>query len=127
MDESQNYNRIQKAIEFLTLNIKNQPSLDEVAEFVGLSPSHFQRIFTKWAGISPKQFLKYLTLNNAKEILKKSRLSLLDTTYNSGLSSTSRLHDLFVSIEKMTPAELRKISRSKGVPSIDVFVRRIGG
>lgn len=102
-----NFNRIQKAIEFLDANYKQQPSLDEVAAYVHLSPTHFQRIFTEWAGVSPKQFLQYTTAAHAKSLLKLGKESLLSSSTELGLSSSSRLHDLFVSIEAMTPGEYK--------------------
>lgn len=102
-----NYNRIAKAIEYIKNNFKLQPNLDEVAEQVHLSPAHFQRLFTEWAGTSPKKFLQYISVEHAKEILKKEQTTLFDTAFETGLSSTSRLHDLFVNIEGMTPAEYR--------------------
>lgn len=102
------YNRIAQAIEYIQANFKSQPNLDEVAERVHLSSSHFQRLFTEWAGVSPKKFLQYISVENAKTILKKdAQTTLFDTTLEVGLSSTSRLHDLFVNIEGMTPAEYK--------------------
>lgn len=106
--ENINYNRIAQAIEYIQANFKSQPNLDEVAERVHLSPSHFQRLFTDWAGVSPKKFLQYISVENAKNILKKdNQATLFDTAFETGLSSTSRLHDLFVNIEGMTPAEYK--------------------
>ena len=102
-----NYARIAKAIEYIKTNFKSQPNLDEVAEKVHISPAHFQRMFTEWAGTSPKKFLQYISLEHAKKILKEEKATLFDTTYETGLSSTSRLHDLFVNIEGMTPAEYK--------------------
>jgi AraC family transcriptional regulator of adaptative response/methylated-DNA-[protein]-cysteine methyltransferase len=102
-----NYERVAEAINYIQLNIKNQPNLDEVAEKVNLSPFHFQRLFTDWAGISPKKFLQYLSLDYAKGILKEKRSTLFDTAFETGLSGTSRLHDLFINIEGMTPAEYK--------------------
>ncbi len=102
-----NYQRIAEAIAYLRANFKTQPNLDEVAEQVHLSPAHFQRMFTEWAGTSPKKFLQYLSIEHAKRILTKQEATLFDTAYETGLSSTSRLHDLFVRIEGMTPAEYR--------------------
>jgi AraC family transcriptional regulator of adaptative response/methylated-DNA-[protein]-cysteine methyltransferase len=81
--------------------------LDEVAEKVNLSPFHFQRLFTDWAGISPKKFLQYLSLDYAKGILKNNQATLFDTAFETGLSGTGRLHDLFINIEGMTPAEYK--------------------
>lgn len=112
MRQNINYNRIQKAIEYITANAKLQPSLDEVAEFVELSPFHFQQIFVEWAGVSPKQFLQYLNLSHAKKVLRESKLTLFDTAYESGLSGTGRLHDLFVTIEGMTPNEYKNYGKN---------------
>jgi AraC family transcriptional regulator of adaptative response/methylated-DNA-[protein]-cysteine methyltransferase len=102
-----NYERIAEAIAYIRLNFKSQPNLDEVAEKVNLSPFHFQRMFTEWAGISPKKFLQYLSLEYAKGILKDQQATLFDAAYETGLSGTSRLHDLFINIEGMTPAEYK--------------------
>ncbi len=102
-----NYQRIADAINYIKTHFKNQPNLDEVAEKVHLSPFHFQRMFTDWAGISPKKFLQYLSVEYAKGILKEKQATLFDATYETGLSSTGRLHDLFINIEGMTPAEYK--------------------
>ncbi|MEX0288508.1 MAG: bifunctional helix-turn-helix domain-containing protein/methylated-DNA--[protein]-cysteine S-methyltransferase [Flavobacteriaceae bacterium] len=102
-----NYNRIAKAIGYIQANFKAQPSLDEIAEEVHLSPYHFQRMFTDWAGVSPKKFMQYLSLEYAKEILKEKQATLFDTAHETGLSGTGRLHDLFVNIEGMTPGEFK--------------------
>ena len=102
-----NYERIAGAINYIKLNFKEQPNLDEVAEQVHLSPFHFQRLFTDWAGISPKKFLQFLSLDYAKGILKDKRATLFDTAFETGLSGTGRLHDLFMNIEGMTPAEYK--------------------
>lgn len=105
--EAVNYQRIEEAINYIRLNFKTQPNLDEVAEKVNLSPFHFQRLFTEWAGISPKKFLQYLSLDYAKSILKEKQATLFDAAFETGLSGTGRLHDLFISIEGMTPAEYK--------------------
>ncbi|CAN5378791.1 methylated-DNA--[protein]-cysteine S-methyltransferase [soil metagenome] len=105
--ETINYYRIAGAINYIKLNFKEQPNLDEVAEKVNLSPFHFQRLFTDWAGISPKKFLQYLSLEYAKGILKDKQATLFDTAFETGLSGTGRLHDLFMNIEGMTPAEYK--------------------
>ena len=102
-----NYQRIAEAINYIKQNFKEQPNLDEVAEKVNLSPFHFQRLFTDWAGISPKKFLQYLSLDYAKGILKNNQATLFDTAFETGLSGTGRLHDLFINIEGMTPAEYK--------------------
>ncbi|MEM8568950.1 MAG: AraC family transcriptional regulator, partial [Bacteroidota bacterium] len=101
------FDRIAKAIEFIHTHFKKQPSLDEVAAEVHLSPSHFQRMFTEWAGVSPKKFLQYTSLAYAKSLLKEEQTTLFDTAMDTGLSGTGRLHDLFVTIEGMTPAEYK--------------------
>ena len=103
-----NYSRIATAIDYIKLNFKDQPSLDEIAAVVGLSPFHFQRLFTQWAGVSPKKFIQYLGVEYAKKLLKEEQLTLLNTAYETGLSGTSRLHDLFIKIEGMTPGEFKK-------------------
>jgi len=100
------YSRIESAIRFLEENYHRQPELREVAESVNLSEFHFQRLFRRWAGISPKRFIQFLTLEHAKKLLDGSR-SVLDATYDAGLSSPGRLHDLFVNIEAMTPGEFK--------------------
>jgi AraC family transcriptional regulator of adaptative response/methylated-DNA-[protein]-cysteine methyltransferase len=108
--ETQNeldYKRIALAIEFLRLNYKRQPTLDEAAAYVNLSPFHFQRMFKDWAGVTPKQFLQYLSIEHAKSILKNQHATLFDTAYQTGLSGTGRLHDLFIKIEGMTPGEYK--------------------
>lgn len=103
-----NYTRIAKAIEYIKTHFKEQPELDKIAEHVHLSPAHFQRLFTDWAGTSPKKFLQYISLAYAKALLTdSSRATLFNTALNTGLSSTSRLHELFVNIEGMTPAEYK--------------------
>lgn len=106
--EHLNYNRIAEAISYIKNNFKQQPSLDEIAATVHLSPAHFQRLFTEWAGTSPKKFLQYITVEYAKRILHKDeKATLFEATFETGLSSTSRLHDLFINIEGMTPAEYK--------------------
>jgi AraC family transcriptional regulator, regulatory protein of adaptative response / methylated-DNA-[protein]-cysteine methyltransferase len=108
IQENINYHRIAEAIEYLKTNFKSQPSLDEVAKKINLSPFHFQRLFTDWAGVSPKKFLQYLSLNYVKSVLKNDQTAtLFDVSNDVGLSSTSRLHDLFVNIEAMTPGEYK--------------------
>ncbi len=102
----EDYQRIEKAIRFLAENYQQQPTLDEVARNVNLSEYHFQRLFRRWAGISPKRSVQFLTLEHAKQVLEESR-SVLDAAYDAGLSSPSRLHDLFVNVEAMTPGEFK--------------------
>lgn len=100
------YTRIEQAISYIQHNMTRQPGLDEVAEHIGLSPFHFQRLFRQWAGVSPKQFLKYLNVEYAKRQLRESS-SVLETSCALGLSSPARLHDLFVTLEAVTPGEYR--------------------
>ena len=108
--ETQNqldYNRIARAIEFFRLNYKRHPSLDEAAAHVNLSPFHFQRMFKDWAGVTPKQFVQFLSAGHAKALLKDKSATLFDTAYETGLSGTGRLHDLFIKVEGMTPGEYK--------------------
>ncbi len=100
------YERIEKAIVYLKDNFREQPDLDAVAKQVHLSPFHFQRLFKEWAGVSPKKFLQFISVEYAKGLLKQD-LSLSDASFKTGLSGTSRLHDLFISIEGMTPGEFK--------------------
>lgn len=102
-----NFERIKLAIEYIAKNYKEQPNLDKVAEYVNLSPYYFQRMFTEWAGVSPKRFLQFISVKHAKALLKQSKNSLFDTADAVGLSGTSRLHDHFISIEAMTPGEYK--------------------
>ncbi len=106
-EEHTNYERIAKAITYLQEHFNEQPSLETIAEKVHLSPYHFQRVFTEWAGVSPKKFLQYISVQHAKKILNNSQATLFDATYETGLSGTGRLHDLFVNIEGMTPGEYK--------------------
>lgn len=101
-----NYLRIQEAIQYLEQNFKRQPELDEVAEKVHLSPFHFQRIFTEWAGVSPKRFLQFLTIDYLKAKLHHSR-NLVEAAESAGLSSQSRVYDLFTTLEGVTPQEYK--------------------
>jgi AraC family transcriptional regulator of adaptative response/methylated-DNA-[protein]-cysteine methyltransferase len=105
-EQSEDYERIAQAIAYLESNFQEQPSLDEVAARVHLSKYHFQRLFKRWAGVTPAQFTHYLTLEYAKERLRASR-SVYDTTLDAGLTSPSRLHDLFINFEAVTPGEYK--------------------
>jgi AraC family transcriptional regulator, regulatory protein of adaptative response / methylated-DNA-[protein]-cysteine methyltransferase len=102
-----NFTRIAEAINYIQENFKSQPRLDEIAEQLHVSPYHFQRLFTEWAGTSPKKFLQYISVEHAKKMLKESQASLFETAMDTGLSGTSRLHDLFINIEGMTPGEYK--------------------
>ena len=105
--EITDYQRIAKAIDYIRKNFKMQPDLETIAAHIGLSAFHFQRLFTEWAGVSPKKFLQYTSLAYAKKMLKEEQATLFDTAYDTGLSGISRLHDLFVTIEGMTPGEYK--------------------
>lgn len=102
----QHYKLIEQAIQYIEANVQHQPELEDIASSVGLSEYHFQRIFTRWAGISPKRFLQFLTKEHAKDLLNESE-NLLHTTHQIGLSSLGRLHDLFVNTEAVTPGEYK--------------------
>ena len=101
------YNRIATAITYIKENFRDQPSLEAIAEQVHLSPIHFQKMFSDWAGVSPKKFLQYMSIEYAKSILRENQATLSDTAFETGLSGTGRLHDLFMTIEGMTPAEFK--------------------
>ncbi|MEG4442669.1 methylated-DNA--[protein]-cysteine S-methyltransferase [Microcoleus sp. AT9_B5] len=103
---SEDYHRIARAIAFMRQHHLNQPNLATVAQHIGLSEYHFQRLFTQWAGISPKRFLQYLTVEYAKSKITQTK-SLLDLTLDVRLSSPGRLHDLFVNLEAMSPGEFK--------------------
>jgi AraC family transcriptional regulator of adaptative response/methylated-DNA-[protein]-cysteine methyltransferase len=105
-EDNINYYRIEKAIQYLEENFHKQPELDEVAEKVHLSPFHFQRIFTEWAGISPKRFLQYLTVDYLKDKLTQTK-NLVEAAEAAGLSSQSRVYDLFTTLEAVTPQEYK--------------------
>lgn len=100
------YGRISHAIEFLSASWREQPALAEIAAEVGLSESHFQRLFKRWAGLTPKEFVQALTVDHARRMLRSSA-SVLDTSYEVGLSGPGRLHDLFVAYEAMSPGEYK--------------------
>ena len=105
-EHTSDYERIEQALGFLYKNFQRQPSLEDIAASISLSEYHFQRLFTRWVGISPKRFLQFLTKEKAKEMLAKSD-DLLNAAYQSGLSSPGRLYDLFVSCEAVTPGEYK--------------------
>lgn len=108
MDQSIiNYSLIAKAIDYLDKNFRDQSSLDDVAQAIHLSPYHFQRLFKEWVGVSPKKFLQYTSVEYAKSLLMESKKSLSETAFSTDLSRTTRLHDLFVKIEGLTPAKYK--------------------
>jgi len=102
-----NFKRVEKAIAYLVENFKQQPSLEKIAANSHVSPFHFQRIFSEWAGVSPKKFLQFLTLEELKKTLITSR-DLIEAADRVGLSAQSRVYDLFVNIEAVTPDEYRR-------------------
>lgn len=106
------YQRIERAIAFLAGHHREQPGLAAAARAAHLSEFHFQKVFTRWAGISPKRFVQFLTVEHAKQQLAASR-AVLDAAFDAGLSGPGRLHDLFVSVEAVTPGEFK--SRGAGV------------
>lgn len=101
------YSRVERTIRYLEAHAQEQPSLLELAQQAGLSEYHFQRLFRRWAGVSPKDFLQCLTLSRAKTLLASSR-SLMDASLELGLSGPGRLHDLFLGLEAMTPGEFKR-------------------
>jgi AraC family transcriptional regulator of adaptative response/methylated-DNA-[protein]-cysteine methyltransferase len=105
---SHDYQRVEKAIRYLEEHFQEQPLLDDIAASVHLSKYHFQRLFKRWAGVSPTQFLHFLTVGYAKERLAASQ-SVYDASLDAGLSSAGRLHDLFVTFEAMTPGEFKRL------------------
>ncbi|WP_340064913.1 methylated-DNA--[protein]-cysteine S-methyltransferase [Ascidiimonas aurantiaca] len=107
-----NYSRIAEAIKYIKENFKEQPSLNDIAESVHLSPYHFQRLFSDWAGVSPKKFMQYISVEYAKQLLKEQQVTLFDAAHETGLSGTGRLHDLFINIEGMTPGEFKNAGES---------------
>jgi AraC family transcriptional regulator of adaptative response/methylated-DNA-[protein]-cysteine methyltransferase len=110
-----NFQRISKAIQFIESNFKSQPSLEEIAKEINLSSFHFQRLFSEWAGVSPKKFLQFISVKHAKSLLKDKEASLFDTALETGLSGAGRLHDLFVNIEGMTPGEYKNGGESLSI------------
>lgn len=102
------YERVARALTYLREHFREQPSLDAAAAHVHLSPHHFQRLFTRWAGVSPKRFVQFLTLEYAKARLRAQRQDVLGASLDSGLSSPGRLHDLFVTVEAMSPGEFKR-------------------
>ncbi len=100
------YERVEQVIRYLQENFRDQPELKDIADHVGLSEFHFQRLFSRWAGISPKRFLQYMTAEYAKERLRVCQ-SVLDVAYDAGLSGPGRLHDLTVNVYAMTPGEIK--------------------
>ncbi|MCE9551509.1 MAG: methylated-DNA--[protein]-cysteine S-methyltransferase [Betaproteobacteria bacterium] len=101
------YDRIAEAISFIVNRVNSQPTLQEIARHIHLSPFHFQRLFSRWAGVTPKRFLQVLTLERAKQLLSESK-SLFEVSDSLGLSSGSRLYDHFVHLEAVTPGEYKK-------------------
>jgi AraC family transcriptional regulator of adaptative response/methylated-DNA-[protein]-cysteine methyltransferase len=106
-DRSRDYEHIRRAIAFLSETWTEQPSLDRLAQHLGLSPAHCQKLFKRWCGLSPKEFVQSITVDNARSLLGGSA-SVLETAYEVGLSGGSRLHDLFVSHEAMTPGDYKR-------------------
>ncbi len=100
------YDRVARVIEHLTEHRRDQPSLSDLARIVDLSPTHFQGLFVRWAGVSPKKFLQMLTVNAVRQRLKDGR-SVLEVSLDEGLSGPGRLHDLTVSLEAAAPGEIK--------------------
>lgn len=109
--ENENYKKIEKVIKYIDENFKEQPSIDTISEYIGMSKFHLIRVFKEYVGVTPIQFLQSVTLNYAKEHLKESK-SILDSSLDMGLSSSSRLHDLFVNIIGVTPKEYKESGKN---------------
>lgn len=106
-NEINDYKRIETAIRYIEQNAKSQPSLDAIAAHVHLSKHHFSRLFKQWVGVTPIQFLHFLTVEYTKKCLAE-KASLLETAHSAGLSGSSRLHDLFINFEAMTPGDFKQ-------------------
>jgi AraC family transcriptional regulator of adaptative response/methylated-DNA-[protein]-cysteine methyltransferase len=113
--EELNYSRIAKTIEYISENFREQPDLAAIAKQVHLSPFHFQRLFREWAGTTPKKFLQYTSVEHAKILLKYNQATLFDAALETGLSGTGRLHELFINIEGMTPAEYKNGAKNLSI------------
>ncbi|BBM85435.1 methylated-DNA--[protein]-cysteine S-methyltransferase [Candidatus Uabimicrobium amorphum] len=111
MEKKTDYQVIEKALLFIEDNFRSQPNLGEVAKHVHLSEYHFQRLFRRWAGVTPKRFMQFISKEHAKKLLEESR-SILSTAYDTGLSGSSRLHDLFVTYEGVTPGEYKSFGKN---------------
>lgn len=103
---ARDYERVTKSLAYIAERVHERPSLEQIAAHAGLSPAHFQRLFTRWAGIGPKQFMQSITVHEARALLRRSS-NVLDASLDAGLSGPSRLHDLFVTHEAMTPGAYR--------------------
>lgn len=104
---ARDYHRMEATLAWLVDNFESQPSLEAIAGHAGLSPHHFQRSFSRWVGLSPKKFVQFLSLEHAKQCLHASQ-SVLDAAFSAGLSGAGRLHDLFVTLEAVTPGEFKQ-------------------
>ncbi len=107
----ENYALIEQALIHIERQQLQQPSLEDIAAHLGVSPFHLQRTFREWVGISPKRFLQFLTINNARALLRESR-SVLEAAWGSGLSGPARLHDLFIAVDAVTPGEFKNLGRN---------------
>ncbi|KXW57465.1 bifunctional transcriptional activator/DNA repair enzyme Ada [Ferrovum myxofaciens] len=107
-DQARQYELVARAIEFIRNHARHQPSLVEISENIGMSEFHLQKVFSKWAGVSPKRFLQYVTKEYVKQALRSPK-DVLSVTMEAGLSSPGRLHDLMVNCEAMSPGEIKSM------------------
>ena len=115
---NRDYDQIRRAIAFLTETAEEQPTLERLAGHLGLSPAHTQKLFKRWCGLSPKEFVQAVTIDRARELLDKSA-SVLEAAHEVGLSGGGRLHDLFVTHEAMTPGDYKR--RGEGIEMVYGF------
>lgn len=108
VDSARDYERVERALRFVGQQVEEQPDLEAIAEHIGLSPHHFHRLFARWVGTTPKRFLQYLTIEQAKRRLREEE-SVLEAAWGAGLSGGGRLHDLMIAVHAMTPGDYKRL------------------